>query len=92
MRKAQRTLDGRTGPWEANRFDCGCVITSEFTNGLGQKFIIYCAVHKAAPLLLEACKLTLESLEAELPDGHYSLNPKGSIATLAAAIEKAEGR
>jgi len=47
-----------------NSFDCGCAVLSEFERGLGQKFILYCAKHAAAPDLLEvlqACRVFISA-------------------------------
>lgn len=49
--------------YEVNRFGCGCIIISEFPNGLGCKTIEYCAMHGGAEFLYKQASNVLASFK-----------------------------
>lgn len=73
---------------------CGCLIRSTERYGNGDKYILFCREHKAAPEMLAALKMALIWLEIDNP-AHYEAKsePKNcAICKVREAIAKAEGK
>lgn len=68
---------------------CGCLIRSTERFGNGEKYILFCREHKAAPDMLAALKELTGFLE-EFPH-QYSIDISGVLSDAKSAIAKATG-
>ena len=68
--------------------DCGCKVFQNVTPWTTR--IEYCPMHQAAPELLEACRIAIETFDDNAPGPGDT--EKGALRRLRAAIAKAEGK